>query len=91
MLFAEIGDVKIDEVDFDGGDLTNIEFKLEEPTLDTFKFNLRSDTNVVEIQTDDLGIHVTADFKYKKGLIHTHGRTEIKVDKVNLDLQLMMG
>jgi hypothetical protein len=67
LVFENIKDVHVDEVDFSGGKFTNIDVHIPAPSsVDDVAINLESSTNSMELAANGLEIDVTADFVFKK-------------------------
>ena len=87
-IFANIKDINIPEIDFDGGSLKNIDINIPAPTnYQDINLNLVNADNAVELVADNLQANLVCDFSYKFGLT-VKGKANIAIKKMNVDLEL---
>lgn len=89
-IFANIKDIKIAEIDFDGGNLKNIDINIPAPSAtDDVSLNLVNADNAVELVAKDLQATLNADFKYKY-IVTVGGKAEVTIKKMDIDLELAL-
>jgi len=87
-IFANIKDIAIPEIDFDGGYLKNIDINIPAPTnYEDINLNLVNGDNAVELVADNLQANLVCDFSYKFGLT-VKGKANIAIKKMNVDIEL---
>jgi hypothetical protein len=90
-IFANLKDLVIPELDFDGGSLKNIDIKIPEPALTDVSINLVQATNGVELVCNNVVANMVSDFKYTYGILSVSGVATINIKKIGLDLELDVG
>lgn len=87
-IFANIKDIEIPEIDFDGGYLKNIDINIPAPaSYDDINLNLVNPDNALELVANNLQANLVCDFKYKYG-ITVDGKANIAIKKMNADIEL---
>jgi hypothetical protein len=89
VIFANLKDIAIPEIDFDGGNLKNIDIKIPTPTtFDDITLDLENAGNDFDLVANNLKAEIKCDFTYKLGFIKVTGNADIKVKKMNLDVAI---
>jgi hypothetical protein len=89
-IFANIKDINIPEIDFDGGNLKNIDINIPAPTsYDDIDLNLVNSDNAVELVANNLQAKLVCDFTYKY-IVTVSGKATITIKKMNADLELAL-
>lgn len=86
-IFNIIKDIKLPEVDFDGGFLKNIAINLPQPPITDITLNTDNVNNGAELVADGVTAHMTADFSYTYFLTVT-GSADVKVNKMAIDMEI---
>ena len=90
-IFANLKDLVIPELDFDGGSLKNIDIKIPEPALSDVNINLDQTNNGVELVCNNVVANMVSDFKYTYGILSVSGTATINIKKIGLDMELDVG
>jgi len=90
-IFANLKDLVIPELDFDGGYLKNIDIKVPEPALTDVNINLDQASNGVELICNNVVANMVSDFKYTYGILSVTGKATINIKKINMDIELDVG
>jgi len=89
-VFKNIKDLQIAEVDFSGGQMTNIDINVPQPDLSDIQMKLDNPQNGLELVANNIDTHMTADFKFKK-IITVSGSADIKISKMAVDFEFGVG
>lgn len=90
-IFENIGDMHIDEVDFDGGYLKNIDVHIDQPASQNVKFNFLNADNGLGLLVNGAVSEINADFKYKWSFITVDGKANIKLKNIGVDVEIDAG
>lgn len=86
IIFENLKDITLPEIDFDGGSLSNVDIKVPPPTsYDDITLTLENAGNDMDFVANKLSAKLTCDFKYKFGITVT-GKANINIKKMNLDM-----
>jgi hypothetical protein len=86
-IFNIIKDIKVPQVDFDGGYLKNIAIALPQPPINDITLKTDHATNGAELVADGVTAHLTADFSYTYWITVT-GSADVKVNKMAIDMEI---
>merc|ERR1712195_153063 len=86
-IFNIIKDIKVPQVNFDGGFLKNIAIALPQPPISDIELNTDHATNGAELVATGVTAHLTADFSYTYWITVT-GSADVKVNKMGIDLEI---
>ena len=86
-IFNIIKDIKVPQVDFDGGYLKNIAIALPQPPISDITLKTDHASNGAELVADGVTAHLTADFSYTYWITVT-GSADVKVNKMAIDMEI---
>lgn len=86
-IFGLTQDIQVAEVDFDGGNLTDLVIKLPQPPLEDIGINTEHATNGVELFASGVGVTISSNFKYTYW-ITVSGEAAIKIQKASVDVEV---
>ena len=87
-IFKYLGDIQVDEVDFDGGYLKNIDVTIDQPAAQDVKLNFLHENNGAEFTVANGQVELTSDFHYKYLFITVDGKANIKINKAAIDIEI---
>jgi len=88
IIFENLKDIQIPEIDFDGGYLKNVDIKVPPPTdYKDIKLNLENTGNDMELVASNLAAVLTSDFSYKFG-ITVKGQADVNIKKMGVDFAI---
>ena len=85
IFFQYLQDIHVDEVDFDGGNLKNIDVHIPQPDTNAVDVKFDTQPNGVELTCSQAEVQATADFHFTYLFISVDGKADIKVNKATLD------
>lgn len=92
VIFDLVRQVNVSDVTFDSGKFSNINVSIPEPMIDTSELKLNSETNGVDVTSDQITAYAQADFKYTYAVLLTAtGQANITFNKVKIEAQLNAG
>jgi len=88
IIFENLKDVVLPEIDFDGGYLKNIDIKVPPPTnYGDISLSLENAGNDMNLVANNLMADLKCDFSYKYG-VTVKGNADINIKKLNMDLAI---
>jgi len=88
IIFENLKDIQLAEIDFDGGNLKNIDIKIPPPTnYGDIKLNLENTGNDMELVAKNLAASLTSDFSYKFG-ITVKGKADVNIKNMGVDFAI---
>lgn len=88
IFFQYLQDIHVDEVDFDGGNLKNIDVHIPQPDTNAVDIKFDTQPNGVELTCSQAEVQATADFHFTYLFISVDGKADIKVNKATLDVEI---
>jgi len=87
ILFANLKNLTLPEIDFDGGYLKNMVVNIPQPDVSTINLNLLQATNGGELTATGIKATMEGDFKFKE-VITVTGGIDIIIKKLNIDFEM---
>lgn len=91
LIFANLQNLTIPEVDFSGGWLKNIDIHIDQPAITDVDILTVNADNGIELTGKNFAAKLTADFRYKVLFITATGQADITMSGIGIDMELGLG
>jgi hypothetical protein len=88
IIFDNLKNLTIPEVDIPNGKFKNIDVQIPQPDLKDVQLLTHHTANSIELKADNVNVHLDADFSYKVLFITATGKADIKISKIGIDMEL---